>query len=760
MGMVLGHHIPGRLGPAPAADACSYTVKSDDPTPEPFSTPGGSRRDVRFRPDGLRAWTIWTITQGGFDMHQYDLPAPWQLTGWTPSGNILRAQSLNRSFDWHNNGTQLTFTARWFSSFRRVDDFDMSASPYDISGGLGSGIGAILGLVGGEYMGRWSLDGFSLFINSFASELRRYRMAIAHDLSTNLGFDQFWDYGATGLTGSTDTLEFSTDHTRIYFRHGSGPVPSNNLLSFELTAVDDISAPFGSVSGPSTNLPSNLQVARGMNIRPDTGDIILLADQNNQRIRCWAGGVAPTTDADFNDVVLLLDFDGPDGGTNITDLSPSGHTETFVDNAQVDTAIRALGENTLLLDGAGDLITFPDSDDWDFGTGDFTIEFNIDIDVLTSQTFMGNYLTGSGADKGITIELQAGSPDLRVLRGDDVLASVVWAGAAIDTDFHIAVTRSGTDLRIFVDGSELVSVVDSSNFAGSVQPWRIGSLDGAAQFLDGNIGAVRVTKGTARYTAPFTAPVCFYPSDPVPPSPIITSGSPSIIKPTSAGNANVIQSLSIEAGPVQIGGPTNTLIAPSPTESADDRIFVYTNVSFGPIVDGTWEQLNTLPANFTVHTKVAAGNATDEARVQSDLVHAVHIKFTMKDIAGSGSWDFNAQSTLRNTNRTAFDCNGLAVFGGVAPSCSFFAGSRQTNGDVAGGVGDFSDAAWNAPPDGGTILKVRTFNVLPVQSTHWSAISFLCEPTKEIYPTGMFWSGAAAPADISTGTRGWRYDHD
>lgn len=536
MGMILGHHIPGRTGAAPAADSCSYSVKSDDPTPEPFSTPGGSRRDVRFRQDGLRAWTHWTVLVGGNDTHQYDISPAWSFlqADWTPNGNITRVQAQNRSMTWHDNGTKLTFLSRWFSSFRRVDTFDHSAAPYDISGGLGPGFAGFTALTGpGEYMARFSLDGFSLFIDTSGTVIRRYIMTTAHDISTITGFDQLFNFGA--FVGGTNTWEFSADHARLYFSQSNGL-----LASLDLTAPDDISAPFNYVTGPDTDLPSNLQVPRGMNIRADTGDIILLGDQNAQRIRCWAGGVAPGTDADFSNVVLLLDFDGPDGSTNITDLSPSGHTETFVGNAQVDTAVRALGQNTMLLDGAGDLLTFPDSNDWDFGTGDFTIEFNIDLDVLSTQTFMGNYLTGSGADKGIVVQIQTGA-NLRVLRGDDVLASVAWPGAAINTDFHIAVTRSGTDLRIFVDGSELASVTDSSDFSGSVQPWRIGSLDGAAQFVDGNIGAVRVTKGVARYTAPFTVPQCFYPNQGAAPSSIFASGSPMITAVTAAppGAANV-----------------------------------------------------------------------------------------------------------------------------------------------------------------------------------------------------------------------------
>lgn len=265
-----------------AEDADQYALKSDDVTPEFFSSPGGSRRDVRFRPDGLRAWTHWTISVSGNDTHQYDLPAPWQLTGWVNNGNILRSQALNRSMTWHDNGTKLTFLSRWFSSFRRVDTYDHSTAPYDISGGLGPIFASFTALVGsGQYMARYSLDGFNLFIDTSGTVIRRYNLTTAHDISTITGFDQLFDFGAAGA-GSTNTWDFSADHTKLYFS-----TSGNDLGSMDLTAPDDISAPFNFVTGVDVFIPSNLGVPRGLNFRPDTGDIILLGDQNNQRIRCW-----------------------------------------------------------------------------------------------------------------------------------------------------------------------------------------------------------------------------------------------------------------------------------------------------------------------------------------------------------------------------------------------------------------------------------------------------------------------------------------
>lgn len=269
-------------GFALAEDADQYALKSDDGTPEPFSAPGGFRYDTRFRPDGLRAWTHWTISVGGNDTHQYDVSPAWSTTGWTLSGGVLRATSLNRSMTWHDNGNKLTFLRRWFSGFRRIDTFDMSASPYDISGGLGPTFASLTAITGpGEFLVRFSLDGFKMFTDISATTMQRYNLAVAHDISSSTGVDQTWNYSAAGA-GSTNTWGFSGDHTKLYFSTGGGL-----LGSFDLTAPDDISAPFNFTTGVSEDLPSNLSVARGLTIRPDTGDWIMLGDQNNQRIRCW-----------------------------------------------------------------------------------------------------------------------------------------------------------------------------------------------------------------------------------------------------------------------------------------------------------------------------------------------------------------------------------------------------------------------------------------------------------------------------------------
>ncbi|MBT6515561.1 MAG: hypothetical protein HOK65_12415, partial [Crocinitomicaceae bacterium] len=43
--------------------------------------------------------------------------------------------------------------------------------------------------------------------------------------------------------------------------------------------------------------------------------------------------------------------------------------------AQIDTAQKKFGTGSILLNGSGNFLSAPDSDDFNFASGDFTIDF-------------------------------------------------------------------------------------------------------------------------------------------------------------------------------------------------------------------------------------------------------------------------------------------------------------------------------------------------------------------------------------------------
>ena len=233
--------------------------------------------------------------------------------------------------------------------------------------------------------------------------------------------------------------------------------------------------------------------------------------QMTQFPRTFGAGFQPAAvaggDPDFASVVLLLDFAGVDGATDITDLSNSAHVDTFLGNAQVDTANQFLGENSVLFGATTDELTFPDSVDWDFGTGDFTIEFGFrstgpiafDGLIASSTVATGWYIHSSATTLRFT--------------NNNIIVTEQTHGMSADTFHHVAVTRSGDDFRIFVDGVQIGSTVtDTVTVNGGSGPLFLGALESSANPFGGALGAVRITKGVARYTANFTPLTEFYPT--------------------------------------------------------------------------------------------------------------------------------------------------------------------------------------------------------------------------------------------------------
>jgi hypothetical protein len=201
--------------------------------------------------------------------------------------------------------------------------------------------------------------------------------------------------------------------------------------------------------------------------------------------------------------VLLLNMQGTNGSTTFTDVY--SHVITANGNAQISTAITVAGD--LLLDGTGDYLSTPDSTDWDFGTADFTVEANVLFNSLAGSlnTIFSNY---NSASLGWKLEYIASTTNaFRFIDGTTVLLSAAFA-LSISQYYHVAACRAGGTLRIFVNGSQVASVTDSTNINGSAHALWIGADDvsGPQGFLNGRIKWARVTKGRGLYTSNFTPP--------------------------------------------------------------------------------------------------------------------------------------------------------------------------------------------------------------------------------------------------------------
>ncbi len=76
----------------------------------------------------------------------------------------------------------------------------------------------------------------------------------------------------------------------------------------------------------------------------------------------------------------------------------------------------------------------------------------------------------------------------------------------VNTWYHVAFSRSGTNLRVFMDGSQIGSTfTDSVNYNTATQLY-VGKMSVGHPPLEGNLDEVRISKGVARWTSNFTPP--------------------------------------------------------------------------------------------------------------------------------------------------------------------------------------------------------------------------------------------------------------
>jgi len=234
-------------------------------------------------------------------------------------------------------------------------------------------------------------------------------------------------------------------------------------------------------------------------------------------------------DPDFASVVLLLDCEGADAATSMTDASNSGHTIGFEANAQLDDAQANTGSTSLLLDGIDDLVNIADSADWDFDSGDFTIDIAVQFSSIpggvNGETIIAHWNADAG-NRSWNLHIPRDADIVGMLRfsystdgasGTVSNADYPWLPAA-NTWYQLRVSRVGTLLYVFIDG-ELQGTpfeVGTDAFFDATAELKIGQVDtGGVQEdeLAGWVDDVRITKGVGRSTASFGPPSVAWPTN-------------------------------------------------------------------------------------------------------------------------------------------------------------------------------------------------------------------------------------------------------
>ncbi len=220
----------------------------------------------------------------------------------------------------------------------------------------------------------------------------------------------------------------------------------------------------------------------------------------------------------WNSVVLAMHMDD----VGLTDLK--GHVVTLVGNVVRSSTQSKFGGYSAKFDGAGDYLSLSYSSDFDIGNV-FTIEGWANATAFPSTDgtsarlvsrwdFLNSkrayYVQITRASGVIKLDASV-SPDGSSLNA--VVVSAPITGVSTGQWFHFAVVHTGASLLAFINGTLGGTVSTTINPFNTDSTLLVGSMQGdTANYFNGYIDDIRITKGFARYTENFTVPTEAFPN--------------------------------------------------------------------------------------------------------------------------------------------------------------------------------------------------------------------------------------------------------
>ena len=205
---------------------------------------------------------------------------------------------------------------------------------------------------------------------------------------------------------------------------------------------------------------------------------------------------------------LLMHMDGADASTTFTDAT-GRHSTTAIGNAQLDTAQFKFGTASVLFDGTGDGLNVADTGDFDFGTGNFTMDLWIRLNSTATDQSIFDFNT---SDPRIIVSFQTSTKEIQVA------FQTVWSfGSGSNTIantgqwYHIALTRSGSTFYLFVDGVLKNTNSPASSDIQCGANLKVGiHLNDSSNPFNGWMDEIRIVKGVAMWTGLFYVPTSPY----------------------------------------------------------------------------------------------------------------------------------------------------------------------------------------------------------------------------------------------------------
>ena len=409
---------------------------------------------------------------------------------------------------------------------------------------------------------------------------------------------------------------------------------------------------------------------------------------------------------------LLIHSDTTDGSTTFTDSSASAHTITANGDAHHEIDQKKFGSSSIQFDGTGDYLSASDSDDWNFGSDNFTIDtwlrFNGSVPTSRDTIVSQFELTG----RSWAFEFNGSSPALSFVYSTSgtggVIRSVSWSPSA-DTWYHVAVVRNGSDLMFFVDGAQQGSTQSiTGTLFDSSEDLKVGKyIDAQLQYFVGYLDELRISKGIARWTSDFSVPTSAYRNYPTTQPYYITTND------TSQVNTSAYRSIT---------GVTLTQTTPTNTDlkylvSFDDRsTWKYWNGSswqtstlanfqtngmskttLEAITESQWAESGGFQAGTTTTLDFAADLSTSDSSVTPSLDN-IQVGYSYY-VSGANSSSSNIDFAVESDYIQEDSADGTDISNGIADLHGYGVDSYtklMIHSDTTDGSTTFTDSSSNA----------------------------------------------------------------
>jgi len=441
-----------------------------------------------------------------------------------PSDDEFNRVSFKSSFEGANNGVNNVF-----------DDGSASNHTITANGNVTQGSFGPFARPDGEFAVHFDGEGFyhcaadadfAFGTGDFCMEAWVFVEADAYNYSRVFNFGPYYnDNDSNGIT--VDHTDHSHkiryyDYRNSFFLASSAATPRNEWFHVAVTKSSNTVRLFINGTAEASGTNSNAPEASGTNTvaignAPDagTGQEDFQGFISNARVvkgsAVYTSDFTPSTSkltAITNTKLLTCQsnrfVDNSAEAHAIIIGGAAGAIQVSAFGPFLTSAVYSAGTNgaSVYMDGSGDSLSAASSADFALGTGDFTVEFWVYQKEIKDYTIYFDYRSTNSQATLYLYQAANGAFDLFI----SGTSHTFTPPSMLNRWAHIAISRSSSTTKLFVDGVQYLSFSDSTNYVQGTTFYVGRFWQSDTYNFNGYMCDFRWIKGTAVYTSAFTPP--------------------------------------------------------------------------------------------------------------------------------------------------------------------------------------------------------------------------------------------------------------